>query len=1831
MAYLRLDQEPLAATIVKYNGNKTFHVRFQNGESDFRYAEQHLMTRDWQPKVRLQPDLLVWMEPSQTKSKTKSHLFSMYKNVEVDEFSGFVLQKLKKDAREAHRAAVRIISGTTYPFWEVAYSDSLEEARSLHWKYIKEVVPTLIPHISKEDRAEWIVTYIKQLLNPVASAETAQALNWLSRAKPQDVDPEFTERLAESINSDSDLLEKDEIQAFLQEWCTHHRVVDVDSAIRDFFERCTKEHDGKIPRKRLVNILTTPVPATYRAPPPPPSSAPRESMIITQSVVLPRESVMEVKLNLDPYLERLHGLVACFLPLGFALGFEVGAHEWLRSTMSQVLSSLMQWTSLTCQTVAGCVKLLEDAFDRFAKTESLMGGNTLGTSRPPKFLIKSIVNATSQAVQDLELLRDLLVRIGQHNVQELQPQSDRAKIWSPIAEEAIKLVKDFIPNGLAAPKDSAKQPSCSCSINANARVVLPPLSEPLTPLPVPEFEFPEIPDTPAPSVVPSPTPTKEPSMTQAQPTRSTPPPPPPPTLPATPASRVLIRVGLPKGFSSTQTKLQVSSSDTAASLKARILTKFGTPALTKTTSWMLLHQSVQVADNEPLGNRDNFTLQPSSDPIAPREDQQEFSPDKLLEAAHYLTQAEEALRAGNESAAQEFFELQRRCLAEATAVVPKSKVEHLTVVHRELKKYTQLAAQYKRDAERYMKAGQSQSAVNTYDLQRDALQRVEELRAELTQLRGESEITVYSGQSPSVKGILELLQAFKQGPNRGATAAALVFNLELGFLPLSLGEAKALFLGLNAYAGIRKLSLHSSNIDDAGICEFAQLCASRQCPLQSSLVYLDLNANSIESSGADAMAQILRNNQVLEYLDVSCNSLSSRGCAAIVRALEENPLSNLKILRLGATGAEESTARAVHGCLSYNFSLTEVALHCNKISESLLGRIAAKLQRRQTAHAREVHAAQWRTFRDEYLGLPFHVFISSITVLLDDFMASDTKENSLRLMVGLRLFPAKLKQIALSLKPVLSRMADETTATVTSAYRRILSAMSFLIKVCRICLRQQEISGPPPVSISTLVGPALAPSMTEPLDPFSALFDQHPLQEMQDWFEVLLSAATTLTDRLWWHLDQALALAESNPSLIQLSLSLLSVTLPQFLQNEEYKAEHPIVHLLSRTGPSYPDVDKKLLEFRAAQSAFLELLFAPEEKCELRTAIVGRLKGNMAKRFAAVADAARDPLFDEPLLVGLAEPQQTVREGGQKTIAGLRELVDDLSIVHDELPACFGSYDILDLYFLEYRRLLRLTLQQQFPAQSVDAGTAIQLLKFLDWADTELADSLGQDLGVWGYFTPEVEDYYAAYSAQSQSKVLSWLDNVIQLDLHSNESKHQFIMEDDCGFTTTPTDAFNTLDRYLNSFLELLPPRCLTASRIQILVDGLTAAITHIHTSLKKSLETGVVYHKEDGVLDDELSVWLGGQHRKSARYIVAQVNNIVRFEAHLDDLKQSFSRKLQTIGVTTATGPLLVQIDDCFELFGDIAAAGVDVLAQAMQLRVAECLQHQFTSKWLSRMGMMGAEEEKESVPDETELVDLLSHLVGSVACSFSRKAFLGEVLKRVFRFTIMEYFECFLLSNLSSGVNATAIFDFMRSQLKAIGLLFDEFGDLIPPRVLCQDIRYQPNSQDNQTEEEVLAIFCGLVTCELDFIDVHFGMVNAKFSQARFIERGLPPVLCVYVLLSMRPDLNFQERCEHLYAFEKKHPPGNTVKSIKDSALAAFLSADPAVRGQQVKQKFVGAKRDAGVQLERAKGLAKSKLKEANAAVQKFKEKRQQAKLEEKESWAKEAKEKIKLWKRK
>jgi hypothetical protein len=107
---------------------------------------------------------MVWIIPKKRNSKTKSKLFSKYKNILVDDY--FILQRRKGSvpSGKGHRPLCRIITRGDYPYYEIAYNDSVEDMEAREWHYIRTEIPkTIPPGLGEQTRKRWLIARFTQV------------------------------------------------------------------------------------------------------------------------------------------------------------------------------------------------------------------------------------------------------------------------------------------------------------------------------------------------------------------------------------------------------------------------------------------------------------------------------------------------------------------------------------------------------------------------------------------------------------------------------------------------------------------------------------------------------------------------------------------------------------------------------------------------------------------------------------------------------------------------------------------------------------------------------------------------------------------------------------------------------------------------------------------------------------------------------------------------------------------------------------------------------------------------------------------------------------------------------------------------------------------------------------------------------------------------------------------------------------------------------------------------------------------------------------------------------------------------------------------------------------------------------------------------------------------------------------------------------------------------------------------------------------------------------------------------------------------------------------
>ena len=140
---------------------------------------------------------------------------------------------------------------------------------------------------------------------------------------------------------------------------------------------------------------------------------------------------------------------------------------------------------------------------------------------------------------------------------------------------------------------------------------------------------------------------------------------------------------------------------------------------------------------------------------------------------------------------------------------------------------------------------------------------------------------------------------------------------------------------------------------------------------------LDLNGKHIGPTGAQAIADALRQNSTLQQLDLSANNIDSAGAQAIADALRQN--STLQQLELRGNGIGDEGAQAITDALRESSTLAKLHLENNRIGYGVFRTIQDLLEEKRIARKAARLAAQLIVPR---LNLPEQTIKETIQLFL---------------------------------------------------------------------------------------------------------------------------------------------------------------------------------------------------------------------------------------------------------------------------------------------------------------------------------------------------------------------------------------------------------------------------------------------------------------------------------------------------------------------------------------------------------------------------------------------------------------------------------------------------------------------------------------------------------------------------------------------------------------------------------------------------------------------------------------------------------------------------------
>jgi Ran GTPase-activating protein (RanGAP) involved in mRNA processing and transport len=144
--------------------------------------------------------------------------------------------------------------------------------------------------------------------------------------------------------------------------------------------------------------------------------------------------------------------------------------------------------------------------------------------------------------------------------------------------------------------------------------------------------------------------------------------------------------------------------------------------------------------------------------------------------------------------------------------------------------------------------------------------------------------------------------------------------------------------------GIRELYLCENNLGDEGVAVLTKGICENQ-----TLRMLDLRSNFLSCEGAMSLQGLLVNNKVLMGLNLGNNNLRDAGVSALSRGLQHSSC-RLQKLDLSENSITSTGANGLANMLYYNRSLRELNLGFNPLGDDGATSIAIALQRNRTLH-----------------------------------------------------------------------------------------------------------------------------------------------------------------------------------------------------------------------------------------------------------------------------------------------------------------------------------------------------------------------------------------------------------------------------------------------------------------------------------------------------------------------------------------------------------------------------------------------------------------------------------------------------------------------------------------------------------------------------------------------------------------------------------------------------------------------------------------------------------------------------------------------------------------
>ena len=134
------------------------------------------------------------------------------------------------------------------------------------------------------------------------------------------------------------------------------------------------------------------------------------------------------------------------------------------------------------------------------------------------------------------------------------------------------------------------------------------------------------------------------------------------------------------------------------------------------------------------------------------------------------------------------------------------------------------------------------------------------------------------------------------------------------------------FMSSTGLKGVRltKLVMHSNNITDRGAAVLAEVLKENMM-----LQQLDVRGNSIGDRGTTILAEMLKEDKTLQQLDVTYNCIGDRGATALMEMLKEN--KTLQQLKVGSNSIGDRGATALAEVLKENTMLQQLNVSFNFI------------------------------------------------------------------------------------------------------------------------------------------------------------------------------------------------------------------------------------------------------------------------------------------------------------------------------------------------------------------------------------------------------------------------------------------------------------------------------------------------------------------------------------------------------------------------------------------------------------------------------------------------------------------------------------------------------------------------------------------------------------------------------------------------------------------------------------------------------------------------------------------------------------------------------------